>query len=142
MFGACLRWISTRSVLGDLRCHFVQPHVLQMGKLDRVPSGTVCHLKQVVEPGLLPSRWWGFIHQPHYPVLLSAEKRKINTHRAHILHHRVVGVILRPAVSQMSALPQGATRDSLALSEHMRDKTRISGCGGVHSPLGTRGDAK
>lgn len=124
----CFKWISTRSALGELRCHFVQPHVLQMGKLDWAPYGTVCHLKQVVEPGLLPIRWWGFIHQPHFPILLSAEKRKINIHKAHILYQRVAVAIPRPAVSQMSALTQGATRDSLVLREQMREKTRISGC--------------
>lgn len=55
----------------------------------------------------MPGCWRGFIHQAHYPILLSAEKRKINTHEAHILRHRVAWAVLRPAVSQMSAVPKG-----------------------------------
>lgn len=79
--------------------------------------------------GLLYSLWWGFIYQAYYPVLLSEEKGKINTQEAHVLCHRAAWAVLRPAVSQMSALPKGATGGSLPLNEHMREKRRAEGQG-------------
>lgn len=44
--------------------------------------------------------------------------------------------MLRPAVSQMSALPNGDAGDSLALDKQMREKLRAAGWGESKPPGG------
>lgn len=97
-------------------------------------NGTACQLKQVVEAGLLPSLWWAFIHQAHYPILLLAEKRKTNTHKAPSPCFRVACAILRPCCEPDGTLPKEAKGESLALGEQMREKMRIARWGASKPP--------
>ena len=87
------------------------------------------------------SLWRPFIHQAHYPILLSTEKRKINMHTAHVFCHRDAWVVHGPAVSQMSALPSGAACKGFPASR-WADEGEDADCGvrGAPAPRG-RGEA-
>lgn len=71
-------------------------------------SPAMAKLKLAIETGLLPIFWLGFHSSATFSNFVAVEKRKINTHEAHILHRRAAWATLRPAVSQMSALPEKA----------------------------------
>lgn len=74
----------------------------------------------VTEQGDLPSPWLGFHSSGSLSNSVTAGKRKINTHEARILCHRIEWATPRPAASQMSALPEEAAWANEDEDEHYR----------------------